>query len=92
MHWKFLANYGNINSVFHSDKISADSKYLNRFASEMILWFPWKYNIFSLIQIWIEWHMDGCPFKSGFNLSTDVLTSMESNISSAANCLITVYT
>ena len=25
--WKFLTKYGNINSVFHSDKISADSKW-----------------------------------------------------------------
>ena len=24
--WKFLTKYGNINSIFHSDKISADSK------------------------------------------------------------------
>ena len=28
--------YGNINSVFHSNKISPDSKYLSRFVSEMI--------------------------------------------------------
>ena len=36
--------------------------------------------------------MDGCPFrfafKSGFNLSAEVLTATKSNISSAANCLI----
>ena len=36
--------------------------------------------------------MEGCPFrfafKSGFNLSADVLTGMKSNISSAADCLI----
>ena len=36
--------------------------------------------------------MDGCPFrfafKSGFNLSAEVLTAMKSNISSAANCLL----
>ena len=38
--WKFLTKYGNINSVFHTDKISADGKYLNRFVSEMILQFP----------------------------------------------------
>ena len=25
--WKFLTKYGNINSIFHSDKISADSKW-----------------------------------------------------------------
>ena len=31
--WKILAKYGNINSVFHSDKISGDSKYLNRFVN-----------------------------------------------------------
>ena len=56
--------------------------------SEMILWFPWKYNI----QVQIKWNMDGCPFRfafeSGFNLSAEVLTAMKSNISSAANCLI----
>ena len=36
--------------------------------------------------------MDGCPFrfafKSGFNLSAEVLTAMKSNVTSAANCLI----
>ena len=36
--------------------------------------------------------MDRCPFrfafKSGLNLSAEVLTAMKSNISSAANCLI----
>ena len=26
--WEFFTKYGNINSVLHSDKISADSKYL----------------------------------------------------------------
>ena len=31
--WKFLTKYGNIYSVFHSDKVYADSKYLNRFVS-----------------------------------------------------------
>ena len=40
--WKFLTKYGNINSIFHSDKISADSKCLKRFASEMILSFSMK--------------------------------------------------
>ena len=35
--WRFLTKYGNINSVFHSDKIFANSKYLSRFVSEMIL-------------------------------------------------------
>ena len=24
--WKFLTKYGNINSIFHLDKISADNK------------------------------------------------------------------
>ena len=24
--WKFLTKYGNVNSIFHSDKISTDSK------------------------------------------------------------------
>ena len=36
--------------------------------------------------------MDRCPFrfafKSGLNLSAEVLTAMKSNISSAENCLI----
>ena len=40
--WKFLTNYDNINSIFHSDKISADSKCSNRFVSEMILSFSMK--------------------------------------------------
>ena len=41
--WEFFTKYGNINSVLHSDKKSADSKYLGWFVREMILWFPWKY-------------------------------------------------
>ena len=40
--WKFLTKYDNVNSVFHSDKIPADSKCWNRFLSEMILLFPMK--------------------------------------------------
>ena len=39
MTWKLLTKYGKLNWVFHSDKICADSKYLKRFVSEMILWF-----------------------------------------------------
>ena len=38
--WKFL--YGNTNSIFHSDKISADNKSWNRFVSEMIVSFSMK--------------------------------------------------
>ena len=34
---RFLTKYGNVNSVFHSDNIFANSKYLSRFVSEMIL-------------------------------------------------------
>ena len=38
--------------------------------------FPWRYNL-NLIQIWIEWYMDGCAFrfafKYGFNLPAKVL-------------------
>ena len=38
--------------------------------------FPWRYNL-NLIQIWIEWYMDGCPFrfafKYAFNLPAKVL-------------------
>ena len=42
---KFLIGYGNINSIYHSDK--------------MILSYSMKiYNFLDLIQIWIEWHMD----------------------------------
>ena len=45
---KFLTAYGNINSIYHAD--------------EMILSFSMKiYNFLGLIQIWIGWHMDGCP-------------------------------
>ena len=44
----------------------------------MILSFSMKiYNFLGLIQIWVEWHMDGCPFrfafKYGFNLPAKVL-------------------
>ena len=39
---KFLTKYGNRNSINHSDKISADSKCVNRFVSEMILLFSMK--------------------------------------------------
>ena len=44
----------------------------------MILSFSMKmYNLLDLIQIWVEGHMDGCPFrfafKHGFNLSAKVL-------------------
>ena len=50
------------NSIYYSDK--------------MILSLSMK-NFLSLIQIQIEWHMDGCPFrfafKSGFNLTAKVL-------------------
>ena len=61
---KFLTKYGNINSIYHSDK--------------MILSFSMKiYNFLGLIQIWVEWHMDGCPFrfafKYGFNLPAKFL-------------------
>ena len=35
--WEFLTKYGNINSIFHSDKISSDSKYLKRFVSQMMI-------------------------------------------------------
>ena len=31
---------------------------LNRFVSEMIFSFSMKDNFFSLIQIWIKWHID----------------------------------
>ena len=34
--WKFLTKYGNINSIFHSDKISADNTCRNRFVSEIL--------------------------------------------------------
>ena len=40
------------------------------------LYFPGKYHM-SLIHIWIEGHMDRCPFrftfKSGFNLAAKFL-------------------
>ena len=44
----------------------------------MVLSFSVKiYNFLGLIQIWVEWHMDGCPlefaFKYGFNLPAKVL-------------------
>ena len=39
---KFLTKYGNINSIYHSDKTSAGSKCWNRFVSEMILPFSMK--------------------------------------------------
>ena len=42
---KFLTTYGNINSIYHPDK--------------MIWSFSMKiYNVLGLIQSWIEWHMD----------------------------------
>ena len=40
--WKFVTKCGNINSIFHSDKITADNKYRNRFVSELILSFSMK--------------------------------------------------
>ena len=29
--------------------------------------FPWRYNFLSQIKVWIEWHIDGCPFRFVFN-------------------------
>ena len=59
----------------------------------MILSFSMKiYNFLGLIQIWVEWHMDGCPFrfafKYGFNLPAKVLAySNEKQYKLAGNCL-----
>ena len=39
---EFITKYGNANSIFHSDRIPADSKYWNRFVSELILSFSMK--------------------------------------------------
>ena len=35
--WNVLTKYGNINSIFRADKISADNKCRNTFVNEMIL-------------------------------------------------------
>ena len=37
--WKFLTKYSDINLIFYSDKVSADSKCWNRFVSQIILSF-----------------------------------------------------
>ena len=38
----FFTKYGNINSISHSDKISADNEYWNKFVSQWILSFCMK--------------------------------------------------
>ena len=44
LHWfgNFALKNGNINSVFHSDKISADNKCWSKFVIEMVLSFSMK--------------------------------------------------
>ena len=76
LHW--LGNFskcGNINSVFHSDKLSADGKCWNRYVTEMILSFSVKLYIFEPDSD--QWHMNKSSFRfafnSGFNLPSKVL-------------------
>ena len=81
---KFLTKDGNINSIYHSDKISTDCKCWSRFVSEMILPFSMKIQPFESNSD-MDWMTHGwmfieiCrvsfkfKFKSGFNLPANVL-------------------
>ena len=76
LHWLVnLSKCGNINSIFHSDKISADSKCWSRYVSEMILTFSAKLYIF--VPDSDQWHMNKSSFRfafnAGFNLPSKVL-------------------
>ena len=58
----------------------------------MILSFSMKiYNFLGLIQIWVELHMDGCPFrfafKYGFNLPAKLQVYSNEKYKLAGNCV-----